>query len=69
MGKFQFKPREKEKVAGYFNLYQARSGAIILAMGNNFSPLTKEQVNDLSIDVYSLEDFSLDDFKKYYQTK
>lgn len=67
MGKFKFKPTEKETVSGYFNIYQARNGAIIIAMGSSFTPLIKEQVNKLNIDVYALEDFNLDNFKKYYQ--
>ena len=55
-------------VKGFFNIYQARSGKIILQMSNNFAELSKDQINDLSVDVYSLNDFNYDDYKKAYNS-
>ena len=52
---------------GFFKIYQAKSGKIILAMGNSITQLTKEQILDLNIDLYSLEDYCHDDFLKAYE--
>ena len=53
-------------VKGYFNIYQSRSGHIRLMMGNVTTILTKQQVTDLGIDLYSLEDFDHDSFQSIY---
>ena len=52
---------------GSFNIYQAKSGAIMLVMGRNYMPLTHQQVNDLSINCYELEDFNYSDIKNHYK--
>lgn len=56
-------------IEGFFNVYQARNGKIYIQMGNLFTPLTLEQVEDLKIDYYSLLDFGYEDFKKAYAIK
>jgi hypothetical protein len=53
-------------VSGYFNIYQARSGHIMLMMGKGVTQLTERQVMELNIDVYSLMDFDYDDYLKAY---
>lgn len=54
---------------GFFNIYQSVGGAVMLVMGNRFTELTKEQIeNDLCIDVYSLQDFNLDAYLLKYST-
>jgi len=53
-------------VSGQFNIFQARNGKITLAMGNGFIQLTEQQVKDLYINVYELEDFSYDDYERAY---
>jgi len=53
-------------VHGVFNIYQARNGKIILVMGNGLTQLTEQQVKDLYIDVYDLQDFDYEDYKKAY---
>ena len=55
-------------VKGFFNIYQARSGKIMLQMNNSFTELTEKQINDLAVDVYYLNDFDYDDYKKAYNT-
>lgn len=54
-----------------FNVYQARNGRIYLSGGQGctYTSLTLQQVVDLGLDVYSLDDFSLDLFKKAYPGK
>jgi hypothetical protein len=54
-------------VRGFFNIYQARNGAIYLMMGNSKTRLTKQQVNELNVDIYSLEDFDHDSFLNAYK--
>lgn len=51
-------------------VYQARNGSIYLSRGNGraYTPLTLQQVTDLGLDLYSLDDFSLENFKKAYHT-
>lgn len=51
---------------GYFNVYQSKSGHIYLQMGDGFTPLSKEQLSDLSIDTYTLKDFDHDAYMKAY---
>lgn len=50
------------------HVYQARNGLIYLSHGDGrvCSALILQQVNDLRLDLYSLDDFSLEDFKKAY---
>ena len=48
--------------------FQARSGHIRLGHGNVSTMLTREQINELHIDCYSLSDFDHDDFVKAYST-
>jgi len=65
MGKFEYQSGDS-KFKGDFNIYQARSGAIMLLMGSKVSELSYSQINDLDIDCYELKDFNHDDFLKYY---
>lgn len=59
-------------VSGDFNIYQAKNGSIQLLMGNKNIELSEEQVNKLSIDVYSLYtmgcDFDYDLYKNFYKS-
>lgn len=55
---------------GDFSIYQARNGKIYLLMGNRAVPLTKQQINNLCLDIFSLIDFSYDDYiNAYTETK
>ena len=65
MGKFEYQSGNS-KFKGYFNIYQARNGAIMLLMGSKVTALSYSQINELDIDCYNLEDFSHDAFVKYY---
>ena len=65
MGKFEYQSGGT-KFKGDFNIYQARSGAIILLMGSKFTELSYSQISELDIDCYNLEDFNHDDFVNYY---
>ena len=65
MGKFEYQSGDT-KFKGAFDIYQARSGAIILLMGSKFTELSYSQISDLDIDCYNLEDFNHDDFVNYY---
>jgi hypothetical protein len=65
MGKFEYVSGDT-KFKGLFNVYQAKSGAIIVVMGTKCTALTFAQVNDLSINCYALADFNQDNFCKYY---
>lgn len=67
MGSFKYEINEKNTVKGNFHIYQSRNGAIQLMMGNCVIALTKEQVEKLHIDVYSLQDFDYDKYKEYYE--
>ena len=51
---------------GFFKIYQSKSGFIFLQMGNGYTKLTQEQIDDLGINLYSLEDFSQDDYSIAY---
>lgn len=51
---------------GFFNIYQARNGKIFLMMGNVYTELSYKQINELSIDLYRLIDFDLDDLIAAY---
>ena len=65
MGKFEYQSGDT-KFKGDFNIYQARSGAIILLMGSKFTELSYSQISELDIDCYNLEDFNHNDFVNYY---
>lgn len=52
---------------GFFNIYQSGSGAIYLMMGNVCTALTYKQVNELFLDVYSLDEFDHELFLKFYK--
>jgi len=45
------------------NIYQARSGAIMINWGNGTIILKEEDAEKI---VYDLEDFSIDDYRNYY---
>ena len=51
---------------GAFNIYQAKSGAIMLLMGAKHTALTYSQINDLNINCYELSEFNHDDYEHYY---
>ena len=68
MGKFEYQSGDT-KFKGAFNIYQARSGAIMFLMGSKASVLSYSQIIELDIDCYSLEDFNHDDFVDYYLYK
>lgn len=53
--------------SGFFNIYQAKSGAIYMMMGNMFTILTSLQIKELKLFVLELKDFNEDDFRKYYK--
>ena len=48
--------------------FQSRSGHIRIGYGRASTMLTRQQIDELFIDVYSLEDFDYDDFLKAYST-
>jgi len=53
-------------VSGSFNIYQSRSGYIILSMGDLCTRLNYSQIIELGIDLYSLIDFDNDAYKMAY---
>ena len=65
-GKYEYYPNHKTKCRGPFNIYQARSGGIILLMGIKFIYLNKNQVEELNINAYELEDFDHNAYLNYY---
>lgn len=54
------------RIKGDFNIYQARNGKIYIAMGKGFTPLTEQQINELGIDVYTIQEFDYDLFISAY---
>jgi hypothetical protein len=48
--------------------FQSRSGHIRLGYGNASTMLTREQIDELHIDCFSLSDFDHNDFVKAYST-
>lgn len=52
---------------GAFSIYQNIKGAIVLSMGNSYTVLEHQQVQDLNICVYDLLDFDHDNYKEYYK--
>lgn len=65
MGTYKYQSGETT-FKGAFNVYQAKSGAIMLLMGKKYTALTYRQINDLNINCYGLSEFNLDDFEHYY---
>lgn len=49
--------------------YQGKNGAIYILIGNCYTALTENQINDLRICVYDIDDFSLEDYQRYYGKK
>lgn len=66
MGKFEYGDGDTTH-KGYFHIYQAKNGAIMLSMASSTITLTKEQVNTLSINYYELTDFDDVSFRKFYE--
>lgn len=66
MGKFHYEV-EGGKITGFFNIYQARNGKIYLMMGNAATPLSSEQIDQLGIDLYQLNDFDIDSYRNAYR--
>lgn len=60
---------ETGKCKGAFNIYQGKNGAIYILIASSPLQLSKEQVEELSIDIYSLKDFSHNDYEWFYGTK
>ena len=66
INQYKYKQKGDVIVKGFFNIYQAVNGKIYITMGSSYTPLTLEQVQDLNIDVYLLEEFDIELFKKVY---
>lgn len=66
MGKYNYKTGDITH-KGDFNIYQARHGGIMLLMAKKAVVLTKQQVDDLPINPYELEDFDIDSYNDYYK--
>ena len=66
MGKFEYGD-DNVTHKGYFHIYQARNGAIMLSMGSKTVPLTREQVNTLPINCYELTDFDDVSYNNFYE--
>lgn len=58
---------DRGKCMGYFNIYQARNGKIMLMMGSKCVSLSIEQVDGLPIDLFSLDDFDQDLYIQAYE--
>ena len=63
---FPYKLSQESPVKELFIVLQSKSGCINLLMGTCWTRLTKQQISDLGIDVYSLEEFNYDEFHKAY---
>ena len=60
----------KTKIKMKFYIYQGRNGGIYMNLGNYSFVLTKKQAEKMhyTIDFYEMiEDFSPEDYKKYYK--
>lgn len=64
---FTYSPKENIIISGDFNIYFAKNGSIQLVMGNDNIALTGEQICQLHLDVYGLEDFDHTKFNEYYK--
>jgi len=51
------------------NIYQAKDGAIYLRNGGKSTRLSHQQINDLVLVVFELDDFDFDEYKKAYSTE
>ena len=58
---------KKGRVKGFFNIYQAKNGGIYLMVGNQCTLLSKEQIEELNIELYSIEEFHYKCFKDFYE--
>lgn len=68
MGTFEYQSGNT-KFKGEFNIYQAKSGLIMLVMGSRYTALTLSQIQDLNINCYGLENFDHDKFVSIYKIK
>lgn len=66
---FTYQLSDTSSTSGYFAIMHSRGGAIVLVMGNNGITLTIEQIEKLGIDLYSMDSFNINDYKKYYNIK
>jgi len=66
---FTYQLSDTSNISGYFAIMHSKGGAIVLVMGNNSIALTLEQIEKLGIDLYSMDSFDIDDYKKYYNIK
>lgn len=53
--------------SGFFNIYQGKNGCIYIQMGSAFTALNLQQINALCIDLYSLPEFDIDNYKLWYK--
>jgi len=53
-------------VSGFFNIYQGKNGFIFLQMGNGYTKLTETQIEDLGINLYSIQEFDHAQYLKVY---
>ena|SRR3990167_1503484 len=51
------------------NIYQAKDGAIYLRNGGKSTRLSHQQINDLVLVVFELDDFDFDEYKKAYSAE
>lgn len=65
MGYFEYEITEGKR-KGSFNVYQAKNGAIMLAMGDSMITLSFKQINQLNLCLYDLIDFNVDDYNLFY---
>lgn len=63
---FTYEMAGKSRATGFFNIYQAKNGKIILNMGSSVTAISMKQIQELNIDVYSLQEFDHDNFCKAY---
>ena len=52
--------------SGKFSIYQSKSGAIYMSMGDAKTILSATQLRELYIDCYDLIDFDINGFDKFY---
>lgn len=66
MNYFKYKTR-KGSVGGVFNIYQAKSGCIVLVMSDGYTILSYQQIIDLFLYVDELIDYDNESFINYYK--
>ncbi len=66
MNHFRYKTK-KGSVGGVFDIYQARSGCIVLVMSDGYTILSYQQIIDLFLDVQELIGFDNESFTNYYK--